>query len=111
MTTCVAAFITAGQLRRHGFDERTRLISIRHKHLDDGVDGNVIMAWVPAIVIRYHGDSCVTHLGFTSELRFWHVRHADHVTPPRPVKLGFRQRRELRPLHCEVSAPHLMRYA
>ena len=86
------------------------LVGVVHQNLYDGLYGDIVVVGVPAVEIRNHSDSCVTHLGFAGEFRFGHVRHADYRASPLPVEFRFGPARELRAFHGEIAAASDSRY-
>ena len=59
---------------------------------------------MPAIVIGHHRHGHVTDFGFTRQLGFLEVGHADDVHAPGAVHVRLGPGRERRPLHAEVRA-------
>ncbi len=58
----------------------------------------------PAVVVGDHADQRVRQLRLARELGLRHRGHADDAAAPTAVQLALRPRRELRPLHRQISA-------
>ena len=70
---------------------------------DDLVDGDVVMAFVPAVVVGDHGEGGVGDFGLAGELGFLKVGHADDVGAPAAVEVGLGAGGELRAFHADVG--------
>ena len=58
---------------------------------------------MPAVVVGHHGHGGVADLGFTSELGFLKVGHADQVRAPTAIQVRFCAGGKLRPFHANVG--------
>ena len=71
---------------------------------DDLVDGDVVVAFAPAVIVGDHGEGCVGDFGFAGEFGFPEVGHADDVGAPGAVEVGFGAGGELGAFHADVGA-------
>ncbi len=62
---------------------------------------------MPAIVVGHHRHSAVRNLCLARQFGLRHIGHADHVTAPFTIEIGFREGGELRAFHYKVGAATL----
>ena len=93
-----------GEIAQHAGDEAARLLRVLVDDLDDGGYVHRVVAGVPAVEIRHHGDGGVGDLGFAGQLGLGHGGHADHIETLRFIAEGLGLGGELRPLHADIGA-------
>ena len=67
-------------------------------------DINIIVIVMPAIIIGDHGNASIANLGFTRQLGFGHIGHANDIAAPRAIHETLCPGGKLRPLHGQIGA-------
>ena len=78
----ITGFGISTQARHDMFHQTLGLVRVLQQHLDDLLNGHVVVIRVPAVIVGDHGHGGVAQLGLARELGFGHVGHADHVAAP-----------------------------
>ena len=95
---------SGGMAATAAFTTFAGVVGILVQHRDDLVDGDIVVPFVPAVVVGDHRQGGVADLGLAGELGLLQVGHADHVGAPASVEVRLGAGRELRAFHADVGA-------
>ncbi len=97
---------------RHRFPHHVAgVLGVLVEHGDDLLHRNLVVSWMPAVVIGDHGDGGVANLRLARQLGLLQVGHADHVHAPAAVEIALGLGGELRTFHANVGSAQLADYA
>ena len=93
-----------GDVRRRFDDDSTGHGDVLADGLEHCEDRDVVVAFVPAVVVGGEGERRVADLRLPGELGLRQVRHADDRRAPRPIEERLGAGRERGPFHAHVGA-------